>query len=183
MRRGVQIAGTVLLVLYPLGIWAGISAGGGRAVGVAVLISLLAFGLVRRRYAGLQWNIGHLVVLPGLALVSILFDRQRLLLATPVVINAALLATFGGSLLGGRVPVVERFARTIDGDLSPERVAYCRTVTKIWCAFFVVNGSVALWLSLYGSLSAWGLYTGAVAYGLMGLLFVAEYTVRRLRFR
>jgi len=67
--------------------------------------------------------------------------------------------------------------------LSPERVAYCRTVTKIWCAFFVVNGSVALWLSLYGSLSAWGLYTGAVAYGLMGLLFVAEYTVRRLRFR
>ncbi len=46
----------------------------------------------------------------------------------------------------------------------------------------VVNGSIALWLSVYGSLPAWGLYTGGIAYGLMGLLFAAEYTVRRKRF-
>ncbi len=156
--------------------------GGGRAVGVAILISLIVLGLAQRGRTGLRWGIGHLAVVAVLASVSILLDRHRLLLATPVVVNLALLVTFGSSLLAGRVPVVERFARAMDGDLSPQRATYCRTVTKIWCAFFVVNGSIALWLSVYGSLPAWGLYTGGIAYGLMGLLFAAEYTVRRMRF-
>lgn len=182
MKRGVEIAGTLLMVLYPLGVWAGISMGGGRAVGVVVLVSLIAVGIARRRVRGLRWGILPLLLLPGLALLSIVLDRQRLLFITPVVMNVILLVTFGSSLAAGRVPVVERFARAIDGDLSPERVAYCRAVTKVWCGFFIVNGSIALWLSIYGSLSAWGLYTGGIAYGLMGLLFAAEYTVRRMRF-
>lgn len=183
MKRSIEIVCTVLLVLYPLGIWAGLSVGGGRAVGIFALIPLLLLFALRRRNSSSPWSVGYLLVLPGLALISVLLDRQRLLLAAPVIINIAFLVVFGSSLLAGRVPMVERFARVMDADFPSNRVSYCRTVTMIWCAFFIINGSVALWLSVYGSLAAWALYTGVIAYGLMGLLFAAEYTVRRIRFR
>ena len=48
MSRGVKIAGAVLLALYPLGVWAGISMGGGRLVGVTVLVSLIVLGVAQR---------------------------------------------------------------------------------------------------------------------------------------
>lgn len=182
MKKGVEIFGTAILVLYPLVVWVGISAGGGRTVGVVVLIALIVVALTQRHIKAFHWGAGHLVVLPLLAALSIVFDRQRLLFVAPLVVNVVLLLTFSTSLLGARVPLVERLARVMDPDLTPERVAYCRTVTKVWCVFFLLNGSVVAWLSVYGSVSAWGLYTGGIAYGLMGLVFVAEYAVRRIRF-
>ncbi len=94
----------------------------------------------------------------------------------------ALLIAFGRTLLGAGPPLVETFARLQFDDLPPEEVAYCRSVTLLWCGFFVANGSVALWLALSGDTAAWALYNGLVAYLLMGLLFAAEFTVRSWRF-
>lgn len=62
------------------------------------------------------------------------------LLIYPTLINAAFLATFGASLWAER-PIVERFARLQAKDLSEAEVHYCRSVTKVWCGFFVANGS------------------------------------------
>ena len=40
-----------------------------------------------------------------------------------------------------------------------------------------------LWLALAGDLWSWALYTGLVAYVLMGILFAVEFVVRSWRFR
>ena len=80
-------------------------------------------------------------------------------------------------------PMVEIFARLQTGILSEEEVRYCRTVTAVWCGFFAANGLAALGFALAGSLAAWTAYNGFVAYGLMGLLFAGEVTVRSYRFR
>lgn len=122
-----------------------------------------------------------ILVWVGRSRIIVLGDR-RFLLAGPVLVNGVLLLRFGGSLFGGRMPTVERFARAHLKDLSPERVSYCRAVTNVWCAFFLLNGCISLGLALYGSLAAWGVYTGALAYVAMGLLFAGEYVVRRIRF-
>jgi uncharacterized membrane protein len=53
----------------------------------------------------------------------------------------------------------------------------------VWCVFFVLNSGVILWLALRGPLEHWVLYTGLVAYLLMGALFTAEMTYRAWRFR
>jgi uncharacterized membrane protein len=96
----------------------------------------------------------------------------------PVLVNAVLLAVFGASLWFPP-PVVERIARLRHPDLPPEGVAYTRRVTRIWCGFFLGNGSLALWTTLYGSDRAWFWYNGVIAYLLIGSLFAGEWLVRR----
>jgi len=115
-----------------------------------------------------------------LALSSLLDDR-RFMLAMPVLISVALLLTFGTSLR--TTPMVERFARLQQPDLSASKVRYCRTVTLVWCGFFVFNALICAALALFASLSAWALYTGLVSSVLIGALATAEYAVRKYRFR
>ena len=64
-------------------------------------------------------------------------------------------------------------------DLPASGVAYTRKVTMAWQVFFLVNGSVALATAMLGNVSVWSLYNGFVAYLLMGMMFAAEYLIRR----
>jgi uncharacterized membrane protein len=95
--------------------------------------------------------------------------------------NASLLFVFGRTLFGGET-LVETFARMQHPELSAERIRHCRTVTLVWCSFFLANGCVSLWLALAGDPQLWALYTGFIAYVLMGLLFAGEFVVRSWRF-
>jgi len=99
----------------------------------------------------------------------------------PVLVNAALLAAFAYSL-ASPMSMVERFARMSEPNLPPAAVAYTRTVTKVWCGFFVANGLAALGTALWATPDVWSLYNGVIAYLLMGVLFAGEYLVR-LRFK
>lgn len=116
------------------------------------------------------------------ALGTAIWNDPMGLLITPTLINAALLATFGTSLWAER-PIVERFARLQAKDLSDAEVRYCRRVTKVWCGFFVANGSIALYLALARDVETWALFTGLISYLLIGMLFGGEYIYRHWRFR
>ncbi len=96
----------------------------------------------------------------------------------PVLVNLALLVWFTSSLYFPP-PVVERLARLKEPDLPAHAITYTRKVTKLWCIFFLLNGSVALYTSLFSSLSVWTFYNGFLAYCLMGMLGAGEYLVRR----
>jgi uncharacterized membrane protein len=50
----------------------------------------------------------------------------------------------------------------------------------VWCAFFVLNGAFSAYTALYWSRPSWSLYNGAIAYGLIGVLLVAEVIWRYL---
>jgi uncharacterized membrane protein len=107
----------------------------------------------------------------------------RLLLAAPVLISLALLWAFGRTLRRGRMPMVERFARMQDATLPPGGELYCRNVTKVWVTFFAANAGVAAALALWSTLELWTLYTGLIAYLLIGATFTVEYIVRKAKFR
>jgi len=74
-----------------------------------------------------------------------------------------------------------RRSRAQLGSLTEDDSRYCRRVTLVWSAFFLVNGGIAL--ALLGTTRAWALYTGFYAYLGVGLLFSAEYAYRQWRFR
>ncbi|WP_265660492.1 hypothetical protein [Stutzerimonas stutzeri] len=121
----------------------------------------------------------------GTAAVALLFclalallDDDVLLRWYPVLINAAMLALFAGSLFVG-MPVIERLARLQEPDLAEAGVRYTRQVTKVWVGFFVINGTIAAALTLWAPLAWWTLYNGLIAYLLMGLLFAGEWLVRQ----
>jgi 3-hydroxymyristoyl/3-hydroxydecanoyl-(acyl carrier protein) dehydratase len=78
--------------------------------------------------------------------------------------------------------MVEVFARLRHEHLDEEQIAYCRKVTVLWSAFFLLNGSISLGLAVRGDLEAWTLYNGLIGYILVGLLFAGELVYRHFRF-
>jgi uncharacterized membrane protein len=176
--NGLTIAG------YPLAVYMGLTHFSARGVGLMLCVLVLP-GLVYRFRHARREDLLVVVRIPlsvmVVALLGALFDDQRFVLAMPVLINGVLFATFASSLSG--TPMVERFARMQDPALGPAQVSYCRTVTKVWCVFFVFNAAFSAALAFFARLELWALYTGLIAYVLMGLLGASEYVVRKARFR
>ncbi len=97
----------------------------------------------------------------------------------PVIVNIIFLYLFTSSLFA-KQSAIERLARIQEPNLSEQGVAYTRQVTKIWCLFFVINGSIATYTVFFTSMATWALYNGLISYLLMGALFIGEWFFRRL---
>ncbi|WP_407722938.1 COG4648 family protein [Pectobacterium carotovorum] len=118
-----------------------------------------------------------------LSVASLLLRDGGWLLWYPVAVNSVMLMLFGGSLYSG-MPLVERLARLREPELPVQAISYTRRVTKVWCLFFIVNGSIAVLTCLVGNLHWWTLWNGVISYVLMGLLMGGEWLIRqRLRKR
>ena len=171
------------MIGYPFLVYLGLTRWGPRGVAVLVVAAVTPRAVAAIRSS--DPAVRKLLVLPalvaGLAIASAAINAPRLLLAMPTLANAGMLAAFATSLLD--TPMAERFARIQVPDLPPPEQAYCRSVTVAWCAFFTINGSVAAILACWAPLHWWAMYTGAVAYGLVGVGFAIEYLIRVYRFR
>jgi len=177
----------VLAVSFPVLVFVGLRQWNARVVGLALLAVVVGSTLFRLRRvaaAPLRAQLKALLPMPlAIALLAGLAawrDDRAWLLLLPVGINALLLAGFSASLW--TTPMIERFARLQHTDLSPEEVLWCRLVTRVWCALFVFNGSVACALAVAAPLSWWTVYNGAIAYVLIGALLLGEIVARRIRF-
>lgn len=187
--KALRVAGivvnAVLVIAYPIAIFYGLTHFGARAVSVMVL-ALLVPGMAwrfRKADRATFWSMVRLpIAISMLVLGGIATDDRRFVLALPVLINAVLLVEFGSTLRAGATPMIERFARMQEPALDDAKVRHCRQWTGAWCAFFLLNGTAAALLAMMAPLWWWTVYTGAIAYALMGAMFAAEYVTRRLRF-
>jgi uncharacterized membrane protein len=118
--------------------------------------------------------IAAIVLIVGLAQV----DSQVAAKAYPVVISGGLAFLFGASLR--RPPsLVEKMAELGGETLSAAIRLYCRRVTLVWALWLTINTFIAAALAIFGSLEAWALWTGLLSYLVIGLIFAAEFTLRR----
>ena len=184
MGKVLAVSNAILVVSYPLAVYFGLLHLSARSLGLLLMVLLLP-GLALKFRGARREDLLAVARIPlsVLAVVALaaLFDDKRFVLAMPVLINLVLLHGFASSLR--TIPMVERFARMQDPQLGPEQVRYCRSVTKVWCGFFVVNAAVSAALGLFASVAVWAVYTGLVAYLLIGVLGASEYVVRKARFR
>ena len=118
------------------------------------------------------------------------FNSKIFLKLYSVAISATLLCVFGSSLFF-KPNIIFRFAclsdKSIKGSSFENQVnGYCRKVTIVWCAFFIINGSISAFTSLHDFGSdvlndkIWSVYNGGISYILMGLLFTVEFIVRKM---
>jgi len=173
----------LLYVAYPLLVLLAVERFGARGAAL-LLLALLVPGLVRAAARGgpqARTAVGLGATVALLLGLAALLDDTRWMLAYPSLVNGALLAQFAWSLRRGP-PTAERFARMQVPDLLPDEVRYCRTVTGAWVVFFALNGAAVTALALWAPRSWWALYAGGLSYLLVGLLFAAEYVVRKARF-
>jgi|TergutMp193P3_1026864.scaffolds.fasta_scaffold00478_5 uncharacterized membrane protein len=101
----------------------------------------------------------------------------------PLLINLALLVSFGTSLFNPPTKVF-RIALLSDSSIRnsanlPDIESYCRGVTKVWCIFFALNALASSITILYSPDWVWALYNGLIAYILMGIIFAVEWLVRK----
>lgn len=186
MKIVVGVLTTILVALYPVAIWFGLTHFSARTVSLWILVLLVPALLFRFRKARREdvWAVLRIPLVISLTLgAGALFDDRRFVLAMPVLVNIGLLITFAASLRG--TPIVERFARMHSEDeLGEGQIGHCRQVTWAWIVFFFLNATIAAGLALDEAwVAAWAAYNGGIAYGLMGAMFVTEYVVRQYRFR
>ncbi|GAC1029989.1 membrane protein [Pseudomonas sp. No.21] len=169
----------LLLVLaglgYPFAVYYGMEHLSPRLFALLLGGLWLARSLSAAQRPGNRWTA---VAALGFCLLLGLVNQAELLRWYPVLMSAALLGLFGASLFHG-TPLVERLARLREPELPEVAVRYTRRVTAVWAGFFLANGLVAAGLTLWAPLSWWTLYTGFIAYLLMGLLFAGEWLVRQ----
>lgn len=184
LDRLLQLLGSLFTVAYPILVAASVAWLGARTAALVLLGLHVAMRLrtLRRDLERARGLLGLAALVAVLLALAAILDDARYLLAYPSLVSLALLAYFGWSLRG--IPVVERFARMEAGaeELDEAALRYCRRVTVVWCAFFVVNGGIATALAVWASRGVWAVYTGGVSYVLVGLVFAVEYVVRRARF-
>lgn len=184
MNKLLGLINALLVIAYPIAIWFGLTHFSPRFVAVTI-ICLAVLQLPFKLRGQVRENLGAILAVPavvvGFATLGAIFDSPRAMLILPVLTNVALLVTFAGSLRA--TPLVERFARAMEPDLTPDKVAYCRTVTIVWSAFFVANGLTIALLAAFAPLPIWASYTGLGSYFLVGALMTGEYVVRKARFR
>lgn len=163
----------VLAVLYPPVLYFG-----SQYLPTPILALLLLPLLLLRGGGGFaigRWLIPGVLLLVAAAIAS---DALLPLKLYPVLMNVIFLALFASSLRYPP-PIIERIARLREPHLSPAGVAYTRKVTQVWCGFFVLNGGLALWTTLWASDRVWFWYNGVIVYVLIGTLFGGEWLVRR----
>lgn len=178
--RWLTILSVIALLAYPLAVYFGLS-----RLGPGVLAGVLALLFIVRMLGGSKTRLRELkyigFVSGGagivLAYLGYLLKQENWFRFYPVVVNALMFFLFCSSLWQ-RETLIERLARLQDPELPPEGVAYTRTVTKVWCGFFVVNGAIAL-TTCFMDLKVWTLYNGFISYMFAGSLFVIEWIVRQ----
>lgn len=164
----------VLTLCYPVAVYFGIQYVQPRWLALSLALVLI-LRLLQVKLAGFRW-----IILISLCYLFLAFWSNQLISLRfyPVLVNLAMLLGFGYSLLNPP-SLIERLARLTQPQLPPQAINYTRRVTQVWCGFFCLNGSLALYTALYSSFEIWTLYNGCLAYVLMGLLFAGEYLYRR----
>ena len=179
----ISVAQAFGVVAYPLTTYFGIESFGVR-VAALLMLGLHLPGVIRTLARNGRQALGLLgmgAVVVTLCVLAAVLEDTRFMLAYPSLVNLALLIQFGWSLVRGP-PMVERFARLQTSSLGPLELAYTRSVTVVWCAFFVFNGGLITALAVLGPRSWWAAYASGISYLLVGLLFTVEFVVRRVRF-
>lgn len=169
-------------ILYPVLIYFGVQVISLRALSLLLAIALLFVLLPqlkqgRQNHLRLPTALGILLCLLGAFL-----NHPKFMLYLPVLFAASFFIAFAYTLLHPP-SMIEIFANLIVPQLSREETEYCRHVTIIWVAFFLINGTIAAFTACCASLALWSLYNGLIVYIAMGVLFVAELCFRHWRFR
>lgn len=180
LRLLLQITTGVVLFVYPFAVYFGLNHWGIQTIAPILLIFfILRLFLARGKIRELSWLIKS-VACVGITLVlaSWALKQTQWLLYYPVVVNLVLFCLFSYSLI--KPPsLIECMARITEPDLPPDGVIYTQKVTKVWCLFFIINGTIALLTCLWGNIKLWTLYNGAISYVLIGTLMAVEWIIRK----
>jgi len=180
---GAKVGFAAIVIAYPLVVYFGLQYFDARLLAVIIVVMAMARLFLDRKADGVMAAMPHarlvIIALLVFGVLTLATNVPVLLQYYPVVMNALMFTLFFVSLMHPP-SMIERIARISTPDLPEAGVAYTRKVTMVWCGFFILNGSMALYTTTSTSLGFWAVYNSLISYTLMGLLFGGEYCIRRV---
>lgn len=182
--RPLVLLSTLVMLAYPLAIYFGLSRWGIGGVagflGVLFILRIAGGSSAKfKQFKVVAWISGGIGLV--LVLLSTLLREAGWFLYYPIAVSLLMLTLFGSSLWQEQ-SLIEYFARIREPELPVEGISYCRSVTKVWCGFFLINATIAL-ITTFLSLEVWTLYNGFISYLIMGSLFIGEFLIRGRMYR
>lgn len=171
----------ILLLTYPLALHIGIYFGhiDLAVYYLAILLSLpLLSALFKLTRPG-----GWQIMTAAFAFVVLLLaagNEQIIVKLVPLTVNGVLLWFFASTLFNGKTPLITRFASLMREDMPPAVLTYTRRATIAWSAYFLFMFTLSLLLAIYAPIELWSFFSNVLSYVLLALMFLAEFTVRRL---
>jgi len=187
-KRLAVVLAALLIFAYPFAVYFGISYFSPRYVALALIgIFLLRFILIKPKaistydkytksgkYIVLFTTITGIIV----SMIGAISNQVIVIKFYPVAVSLLLFTVFFYSLIHPPT-VIEKLARIKDPKLSQAAIKYTRKVTVVWCMFFIINGAIALYSSLFSSFKFWTFYNGFLSYILIGAICATEFTYRQ----
>jgi len=100
-----------------------------------------------------------------------------------IALNLMLASVFAATLRQGETPLIVGIAEIDQGALEPKFARYLRALTQAWAIFFVAMAGLSLLLMLYAPFEWWSLFVNVLTWPLIGMMFIAEWVVRRVGFK
>lgn len=174
-NRLLSAASLLLTAAYPLAVYFLLDHGDVRLAGLAFLLVLAMRFLTP---GSTQLQVSAALGAGALFATAITLTNSEILARLyPVAVSGVLLVAFGVTLV--RPPsMIERIARATGVALNEPDMRYTRTVTVVWCGFFLLNGGIALVTALATSREVWALYNGLVSYLIAGAILAGERLIR-----
>lgn len=167
-----------ILLAYPLIVFFGIQTVSASSIGFVMLcIVLLRFWHFRK----VLHQFPALPIVTAACVVLLLWgsfaNSDYALKLYPVVVNLSFFAVFAYSLI--KPPAIITLIASIKDKLDDKAIVYTQKVTFVWCLFFILNASIALFTTFSDNPYHWVVYNGLISYILMGVLMLAEWLIRR----
>ncbi|MDR2767267.1 MAG: hypothetical protein LBB82_02950 [Treponema sp.] len=173
-----------ILVLYPVLIFCSlvIFKMPPRNLSLAVIFfaSVYVFLSYRHYHGKNRWMVFLCpLILFGIGLAAFLINSSCVFKLYPALADLAYGIIFGMSLFIPP-PIVYQLgilvAKDIKKTVSEARlVSLSRTMTIIWCVFFVIDGIIAVITTFAASDTVWGIYNAGLSYVNMGLIFAVQF--------
>lgn len=147
-----------------------------------LLLAIGAMGWQRRSTLTLVACAVLLAVLAWVVWRGGVGHAQRMYVLQHAAIHVTLAWSFALTLRGDAEPLITGLARGVHGrlgqDFTPAMVAYTRSLTALWAAYFAGMVVVSLLLYALAPWPVWSLYCTVLTPVSVGLLFVAEHLWR-----
>ena len=173
----------LLILCYPLCVHLSVlqQAPGLQVIAIVCLAAGIQYpGL--RQGSGFSWGVLLVVTLVSAWLASVDLARYVLYMP-PIIIPLLIWSGFMRTLMPGQVPLVTAMGERFHGQLPPEIARYTRNVTVFWAVFLAALALWAMFLPWLVSDTTWSLFSNFLNYALVAVVFLAEYGLRRWRFR
>ncbi len=125
------------------------------------------------------------VLLSGLVAIALLATLRGwseltwILTLPPVLINAGIFFLFARTLLPGQEPLITRFRRLDESDLTPESRLYTKRLTIFWVIFLGITTSASVLAALYMDWKTWSWVVNIACPASAAALFLTEHFYRK----